>query len=262
MKMRFAVSLLIGLTLTGNAGALFVAPIVVIDPRDDPPPAVPTAPIVPPRATPTAKPETVPSGNPLWGIPLRQLSATVARPLFAPSRRPPPPVVANVNRAPPASPPPKPAEPEKPQLSLVGTVATGEAGIGIFLEQGGKNVLHLKTGGNHKGWILRTVQRREVVLEKGSETAVLSLPAPDMKKGATVAPGGVVMPVAAVPASPLPPFSQPPSSSRAEPPSAVVPVFEPPAAAAPPRANPFEGLFQTMKQQVGGRPSPPPDSPR
>lgn len=248
MKMRFAVSLLIGLTLTGNAVALFVAPVVVIDSQDGPPAASPPAPVTPSRVPPAAKSEPVPSGNPLWGIPMRQLSATVARPLFAPSRRPPPPVVANVNRAAPPPPPPKVVEPEKLQLSLVGTVAAGEAGIAIFLEQGGRNVLRLKTGEDHKGWILRAVQRREVVLEKGKETTVLSLPAPDMKKGPAVAPGVAVMPVAVVPGSP--PAPQLPSSP------AVPAMFGQPAPAAAPRTNPFDSLLQ-VKQQVGGPPAPP-----
>src|ERR1700756_873862 len=45
-------------------------------------------------AVPVAR-EHGPSGNPLWGIPLRVLTATRERPLFSPSRRPPaPPAVA------------------------------------------------------------------------------------------------------------------------------------------------------------------------
>jgi hypothetical protein len=243
MKTRFVVTILICLILNGNAGALFVAPVVIIDSRDEPPSAAPTAPVVPPRAPAAAQSESVPSGNPLWAIPLRQLSATGARPLFAPSRRPAPPVVANVNRAPPApSTPPKPAEPEKPQLSLVGTVAAGEAGIGIFLDQS-KNVLRLKTGEGHKGWILRAVQRRDVIFARGKETTVLSLPAPEMKKAAAAPPGGSVVPVAAVPAS-----SPPPQSPS-------LPAVAQPAATAAPRSNPFDGLLQ-MKLQVDG-PAPP-----
>src|SRR5262249_28882248 len=62
-----------------------------------------------------------PTGNPLWGIPLRVLTATRERPLFSPSRRPPaPPAVAA-----PAPPPPvvaaKAPEPDHPPLTIVGT---------------------------------------------------------------------------------------------------------------------------------------------
>src|SRR5262245_45321462 len=55
------------------------------------PPARPAAALAPDRTL---------SGNPLWAIPLRQLPATRERPLFTPSRRPPPPVVANARPVP------------------------------------------------------------------------------------------------------------------------------------------------------------------
>jgi general secretion pathway protein N len=122
-------------------------------------------------------------GNPLWAIPLKQLSATRERPLFAPSRRPPPPVVREFPTAAlPPPPPPKPSEPEKPLLTLVGTVAGDGEGIGVFVDPASRTVLRLKTGESHNGWLLRSVQRREVILEKGHDTSVLVLPAPDMKK--------------------------------------------------------------------------------
>src|ERR1700739_4453914 len=62
--------------------------------------------------------QSAPTGNPLWGIPLRVLTATRERPLFSPSRRPPaPPAVAA-----PAPPPrpvaaAKPPEPDHPLLT-------------------------------------------------------------------------------------------------------------------------------------------------
>src|SRR6201995_4331257 len=43
---------------------------------------------------PPAEPERPLSANPLWAIPLTKLSGTRDRPIFSPSRRPPPPVVA------------------------------------------------------------------------------------------------------------------------------------------------------------------------
>ena len=114
-------------------------------------------------------------GNPLWAIPLRDLSATRERPVFSPSRRPPAPAVAAAPYTPPP-PPAKPAEPERPQLSLVGTIAGGREGFGIFLDRLANTVLRLKTGEGHKGWILREVRSRETVLEKGDKTATLALP--------------------------------------------------------------------------------------
>jgi general secretion pathway protein N len=115
-----------------------------------------------------------PSGNPLWAIPLKDLSATRDRPIFSPSRRPPAPaVVAGPYKPPPVA---KPAEPDTPQLSLVGTIAGGKESFGIFLDRLANTVLRLRTGEQHKGWTLREVRGRETVLEKGDKTATLALP--------------------------------------------------------------------------------------
>jgi hypothetical protein len=126
-------------------------------------------------AAPAPAPERAQSANPLWAIPLSALSGTRDRPIFSASRRPPPAAVA------PAAPPkliaaPRPREPDRPQLSLVGTVASDEAQFGIFLDQSTKAGLRLKVGENHQGWKLRSVQGREVILEKDQEGVVLALP--------------------------------------------------------------------------------------
>jgi hypothetical protein len=173
------------------AGAVALAatpPVAVVEPRDDAfglgRTAAPAAATAPPTAAAPASTsvEHVPSANPLWAIPLQQLSATRQRPLFAPSRRPPPPVVAYQLASAPPPPPPKPAEPEKPRLSLVGTIAAGAEGIGVFQDLANNGVLRLKMGEGHDGWVLRAVQRREVTLQKGSQTAVLTLPLPELTK--------------------------------------------------------------------------------
>jgi general secretion pathway protein N len=118
-----------------------------------------------------------PSGNPLWAIPLNQLSATRERPIFSPSRRPAQPAVAAAPYVPPPA-PPKPIELPRPQLSLVGTIAGEVHGFGIFLEQVGDKALRLKTGETHKGWTLLEVRARQIVLQRDNETITLSLPAP------------------------------------------------------------------------------------
>jgi hypothetical protein len=192
MKVRAKLVQLAGLLVLAGASALAATPpVVVVEPREDAiglgyaagpaasPPAVQSAPSPPLNA------ERVPSGNPLWAIPLRQLSATRDRPLFAPSRRPPPPVVAyQMASVPP--PPPKPAEPEKPRLSLVGTIAGGSEGIGVFIDSTSRSVLRLKMGEAHDGWVLREVRRREATLEKGRQTVALSLPPNDAKLASQV----------------------------------------------------------------------------
>jgi general secretion pathway protein N len=130
-----------------------------------------------PDAQPPA-PEHTLSPNPLWEIPLSNLSTTRERPIFSPSRRPPPPLTA---AAPPpalAPPPPKPPRVERPQLSLVGTVAGEEESFGIFVDPSTKAAIRLKIGENYQGWKLRTVQGREVMLEHGQQTTILSLPQP------------------------------------------------------------------------------------
>jgi hypothetical protein len=198
IMVRATIVLLAGM-LVGGAAALAATPPVAAEPRDGAlglvgTAAVPTPAAVPPaRATAPAQAsaERVPSGNPLWAIPLRQLSATRERPLFAPSRRPPPPVVAYQLASVPSSPPPKPAEPEKPRLELVGTIAGQGDGIGVFLNLATRTVLRLKMGEGHEGWVLRGIQRREVTLEKGRQTVVLALPLPEMGKAGAAPPPAV-----------------------------------------------------------------------
>jgi hypothetical protein len=125
-----------------------------------------------------AAPERGPIGNPLWAIPIGSLTLTRDRPLFTPSRRPPAPAVA----APPPVVQPKvvarPAEPEHPNLTLIGTVVGENEGIGIFLDRSTQGFVRLKTGEEHAGWILRSVKSREATLEKQSQTETLSLPSP------------------------------------------------------------------------------------
>jgi general secretion pathway protein N len=178
--MRIALT---GMLLIGRADALVAIPPLAplpeadvdrgagkISPRD----SMPSNPVPVERAQ---------IGNPLWAIPLKQLSVTRERPIFSPSRRPPPPAVVNAPYvAPVAARPPKPAEPERPQLSLVGTVASEREGIGVFVDHTTKNVVRLRTGEAHQGWILRSVEGREATLEKDRETAVLALPPPGSKE--------------------------------------------------------------------------------
>ena len=72
-------------TMPGPPGCLAVTPVPVVPP-------VTTVRVVAPPTAPA--PERALSANPLWAIPLTQLSATRERPIFSPSRRPPPAAVA------------------------------------------------------------------------------------------------------------------------------------------------------------------------
>jgi hypothetical protein len=129
--------------------------------------------------TPTqATKERVLSGNPLWAIPLGSLAITRERPIFSPSRRPlAPAVMAPTNVTQPRT-VVSPAQPQRPNLTLVGTVVGTTEGFGVFLDQTTHNIVRLKTGEGHAGWILRSVKTREATLEKERQTETLRLPAP------------------------------------------------------------------------------------
>ena len=146
---------------------------------DLPPSNVVPAPVdVAPTAPPRAERPADPTGNPLWAIPLSSLTATRERPIFLPSRRAPAPAVAGTPVVV-APPPPPAAEPEQPPLVLVGVIAGDSEGFAVFLDQATNNVVRLKTGQDHQGWVLRSVKGREVTLEKNKRTTTLALPAPN-----------------------------------------------------------------------------------
>ena len=147
-------------------------------------PAVIAIPVAPPVTTvrvvaPPPTPERALSANPLWAIPLAQLSATRERPIFSPSRRPPSAAVA----AEPAivkAPTVRKKGPETPPLALVGTIASDEEGFGIFLDQSTKAAIRLKVGEDYQGWKLRSVQGRKTALEKDQQVVTLALPQPSL----------------------------------------------------------------------------------
>ena len=129
-----------------------------------------------PNLTELAESATV-SANPLSAIPLNALAATLNRPLFTPSRRPPAPIVATARVAPRPSPPPPPA-PEHPNLVLVGTVAAGSEGLAVLIDPMTHDAVRLRTGEGHEGWILQSVDRRTATLQKGGQSEMLELPRP------------------------------------------------------------------------------------
>lgn len=194
MKRGSRIGLIVAFAMTCTAVVFAAAPTVPTDPIDTSPtwsiinettaPAtVPAAPSDVPSAPPRSAAPKMRSGNPLWAIPLKNLSVTRERPIFSQSRRPPPPVVAAVPYVPPP-PPPKVTEPERPQLTLVGTVAGGRDSFGIFLDQATNDVVRIKLGDAQRGWQLRKVLKREVTLQKDEQTVVLALPVPTDRAGA------------------------------------------------------------------------------
>jgi hypothetical protein len=177
--------------------------------------AVPNGPDVAPAVTapqpPVPAAERTLSANPLWAMPLAQFPATRERPIFSPSRRPPAPAVAPVV-VPKAIAVPKPKEPERPQLSLVGTIANDEEGFGIFLDQANKAVIRLKVGEEFQGWKLRSVQGRETALEKDRQIVTLVLPQPGLAQPsgeAEASPAAPIIPPSITPGIPKPRSSDP-----------------------------------------------------
>jgi general secretion pathway protein N len=114
-----------------------------------------------------------PAGNPLWAVPLSALTATRDRPLFAPTRRPPPAAVPYV-RAPPPPPPPV-VEAGPPRLTLLGTVINDREKIAVFQDDANQ-IIRIRLGEQHAGWVLRSVQGRSVTLEGNNREATFSLP--------------------------------------------------------------------------------------
>jgi len=158
--------------LAEDGGAGSPMPSALWSQPESEPAKVVTAPPPPPPAA-----ERPLSANPLWAIPLTALSGTRDRPIFSATRRPPAPAVAPA-AAPKVAAAPKPRERERPQLNLVGTIAGGDEGFGIFLDQSTKAALRLKVGEDYQGWKLRSVQGREATLEKDQQVFTLELPQP------------------------------------------------------------------------------------
>jgi hypothetical protein len=63
----------------------------------------------------------------------------------------------------------------------VGAVV-GDVAIAIFVDQGTRGIVRLRTGEDYSGWILRSVKGREATLEKGRNLVLLALPAPGVNR--------------------------------------------------------------------------------
>jgi general secretion pathway protein N len=144
------------------AGELSTSPVERLESAPD---------IAAPRNTRPSTP--APAGNPLWAVPLSSLTATRDRPLFAPTRRPPPPAVPYVR--PPAPPAPPVVEAGPPRLTLLGTVINDREKIAVFQDDTNQ-IIRIRLGEQHAGWVLRSVQGRSVTLEGNNREATFSLP--------------------------------------------------------------------------------------
>jgi general secretion pathway protein N len=189
MKLRRAYPLLAAVAVLGAAAYIAIAhtgtpPDRPVNSAAAPPSdgAVNSGAAAPPRTaarSPDAAVERPPSsGNPLWALPLKQLSITRDRPIFSPSRRPPPPATPTYVAPVAVRSPPKPVEPERPSITLLGTILGSTESIGIFFNPATRDVVRLRVGEDHEGWALRSVKTREATLVKDRERVVLELPPP------------------------------------------------------------------------------------
>jgi general secretion pathway protein N len=173
--------------LTGTAALVAIGTALSVPPAQADSFDSPNPPATDARRAATKAPAVMPTGSPLWTIPLSQLAVTRDRPIFSPSRRPPAPVVAAPIYVPPPAQRIAKAEPERPPLTLVGTIAGEKDAIAVFVLQGTGTTIRLHPNESHEGWVLRSVQGREATLQKAGASAVMAL-AP---------PGGVPEPVTA-----------------------------------------------------------------
>lgn len=142
---------------------------------------------------PEAAPQPARTGNPLWALPLRKLSATRERPLFSPSRRPPAPVIATAPAPAPVVALPPPA-PEAPPLALVGTIIGETEKFAILVNLTSNETKRVREGQEEAGWLVREVELRAAIVEKNHRSVTLDLPKRDGKPLSGSAPASTAAP--------------------------------------------------------------------
>ena len=60
-------------------------------------------------------------------------------------------------------------------LALIGAVVGESDAIAVFLDQTSQKVVRLRQGDTHSGWVLNSVQGREVTLKKAEQTETLGI---------------------------------------------------------------------------------------
>ena len=160
-----------------------VAAVLVTDPllAAEPPPET------------IAAPPSQPALNPLAAVPLAEVTAFVARPLFNPSRRPyePPPAPVIAVSAPTA--------PAAPDFRLIGTLQTSSGASARILDAARSSTRSVRTGEVIDGWLVAAIGASNVRLTRGEEAVELQL----FQKGRPAA--GLSAPVtpAVTPAAPV-----------------------------------------------------------
>ncbi len=127
--------------------------------------------------------------NPVAAQPLDELSTTLDRPLFSPSRHPPAPPPPPVAQAPPPPAPPQPP----PNLVLFGVVMDGEGARAVVRAGADRKLLRAQIGDDIEGWKVSQIEGRKVVLSLDGRFATFTLFSDDRAKSdaaGIAAPGG------------------------------------------------------------------------
>jgi hypothetical protein len=106
--------------------------------------------------------------NPLAAQSIQSLSATLKRPLFAPSRRPPPPEPEAVVHA--APPPPPNPPPATPSVRLIGTVIDALGSQAILRSASDNKDMRVRVGDNVSGWKVKDIEKSRLVLVQDQRT--------------------------------------------------------------------------------------------
>ena len=116
--------------------------------------------------------------DPLSELRLEDLSTTRERPLFRPSRRPPPPAPVAQPEAP-ATPVETPVvASEPPPFDLVGAAVGKRDAIALLRNRARGEVVRLRRGEEAEGWRAVSIGLRSVTLERDGRTESLALSAP------------------------------------------------------------------------------------
>jgi hypothetical protein len=108
--------------------------------------------------------------SPLARQPLDRLSATRERPLFSPTRRPPPVPVPIVHEPEPPPPPPPP-----PDVALFGIVMDGDEARAIVRTSPAANVVRVRIGDDIGGWKVAQIEGRRLVLALDGRVATFTM---------------------------------------------------------------------------------------
>jgi general secretion pathway protein N len=92
-----------------------------------------------------------------------------------------------------AAPPPPVAGPERPMLALIGAVVGDSDAIAVFLDRTTQKIVRLRQGDTHAGWVLSSVQGREVTFKKADQIETLGI----QRQEAPAPPAGAGVPMPA-----------------------------------------------------------------